>query len=305
MFKAVLVALMIGLPLALVQSADAKKMINESHPRLASGCLTFAFMVDLPDGSVLKSGETVIAEKELADETTKAPTAIQEQMKKNQFFLLEQISTRRLLLAAAKAAPGDGEKTPAATDDKQIQEYVERGIGPQNVTDEEIAEFYAQNGDMCGGVKLDSIKDDLKQYILNQKRQKAAAKFIKTLGQRMEIQVSAAWAEKQAVLAADNLVDKARASGKPSLVDFGSKGCRPCDMLAPILETLVKKYEGKVNIMFVSVVEQQILAARYEIDSIPAQIFFDKDGNEVYRHVGFIPQEQIEKKLAEMKVELP
>jgi thioredoxin 1 len=44
------------------------------------------------------------------------------------------------------------------------------------------------------------------------------------------------------------------------------------------------------------------LAARYGIQSIPVQIFFDKDGKEVFRHVGVFPQEEIEKKLAEMGV---
>jgi len=97
-------------------------------------------------------------------------------------------------------------------------------------------------------------------------------------------------------------VGKARSSGKPSLVDFGSKGCGPCDMMAPILATLSKKYDGKANVLFVHVGEEQILASRYGIQSIPVQVFFDKDGREVFRHVGFFPQEEIEKKLAEMGV---
>ena len=95
----------------------------------------------------------------------------------------------------------------------------------------------------------------------------------------------------------DNPVDKVRNSGKPSLVDFGSKGCRPCDMLAPILKTLEKKYEGKANVIFISVREEQILASRYGIRSIPVQIFFDKNGKEVFRHTGFWPQAELEKKL--------
>lgn len=39
---------------------------------------------------------------------------------------------------------------------------------------------------------------------------------------------------------------------------------------------------------------------RYGIDAIPTQIFFDKEGKEVFRHTGFFPQEQIEKKLSEL-----
>ena len=73
-------------------------------------------------------------------------------------------------------------------------------------------------------------------------------------------------------------------------------------MLAPILVTLKKKYEGKANVIFISVREEQALAARYGIRLIPVQIFFDKDGKEVFRHTGFWPQEELEKKLAEMGV---
>jgi thioredoxin 1 len=95
-------------------------------------------------------------------------------------------------------------------------------------------------------------------------------------------------------------VDKARASGKPSLVDFGSTGCRPCDMLAPILEALKEKYAGKLNVLFIHIGQEQILASRYGIQTIPAQVFFDKNGKEVFRHIGFFPQDEIEKKLAEL-----
>ena len=73
-------------------------------------------------------------------------------------------------------------------------------------------------------------------------------------------------------------------------------------MLAPILETLREKYKGKVNVIFIHVGQEPILASRYGIQAIPVQIFFDKTGKEVFRHVGFFPQEQIERKLSEMGV---
>jgi len=95
-------------------------------------------------------------------------------------------------------------------------------------------------------------------------------------------------------------VDKARDSGKPSLVDFGTTRCGPCDMMTPIPAELKTKYQGKLNVLFVHVREKQILGAEYGIQTIPVQVFFDKDGKEVLRHVGFFPQEEIERKLAEM-----
>jgi thioredoxin 1 len=85
-------------------------------------------------------------------------------------------------------------------------------------------------------------------------------------------------------------------------VDFGSKGCVPCDMLAPILETLKEKYKSKANVVVVQTGEEPILAARYGIEVIPLQIFYDKTGKEVFRHTGFFSQEEIEKQLSQMGV---
>jgi thioredoxin 1 len=106
----------------------------------------------------------------------------------------------------------------------------------------------------------------------------------------------------QATLARDNPVDRARMSGRPSLVDFGATGCRPCDMMAPILADLKKKYHDELNVIFVHVRKEQILAARYGVQGIPEQVFFDRDGKEVFRHTGFFPQDEIEKKLKAMGV---
>ena len=47
-------------------------------------------------------------------------------------------------------------------------------------------------------------------------------------------------------------------------------------------------------------VAEEVLALRYGIEVVPVQIFFDRKGREVFRHTGFFPQEEIEKKLAEL-----
>jgi thioredoxin 1 len=106
------------------------------------------------------------------------------------------------------------------------------------------------------------------------------------------------WVKKESLQARDNPVDQARLSGRPSLVDFGATGCGPCDRMTPILDKLKRKYSGKLNVLFIHVHEEKILSIRYGIRSIPIQIFFDKTGKEVYRHIGFFPEAEIEKKLA-------
>ena len=281
-------------------AASQPAAINDTYPGLASSGLVFARLADLPKGTVLKAGDLTIAEKEVADEIAKAPKEVQDQLKKNSFFLLEQMATKALLLREAKADAG---KAAAGADERAlIQAHLGKLAESVKVGDEEIAEFYKNNKDAVGGAELDKVKPQIAAYLRQEKQQELVVQHVKTLGQRTSIEVSASWAKEQAALAKDNVVDKARASGKPSLVDFGSKGCRPCDMLAPILETLKKKYDGQANVLFVSVVQEQILAARYGIQAIPVQVFFDKDGKEVLRHVGFWPQEELEKQLAKLGV---
>jgi len=277
--------------------------VAEAHAGLASGCLAYARLSDLPKGTLLKAGNLIITEKDVADEIAKAPQDVQAQLKKNGLFMLEQIAGPKLIVQAAKAEAARTGKELPSTVDRLVMDYHIGGLVEKvEATDAEVADFYQKNKDMVGDATLDQVKPEIRKYLVREKQQAVIAKYIETLGQRTPIEVSASWVKDQAALAKDNLVDKARASGRPSLVDFGASGCRPCDMMAPILEMLKKKHEGKANILFVHVREEQILAARHGIQSIPVQVFFDKDGKETFRHVGFFPQDEIEKKLAEMGV---
>jgi len=294
--------LLSGMGGAKAKSEASDKTVDTLYPGLASGALTFARLSELPSGVLLRADTVDIAASELEKELAGAPAAVQPQLKKNGFFLLENLATKKLLLHVAGKNAGMARTAVEQDDAKIIQAYLERTLGSIQVTDAEVKEFYEANKDMCGGATLEQVKADLKQYVLQEKRQRAVQEHVRTLGKRMIIEVSAPWVAQQAIMAKDNPVDKARAGGLPSLVDFGASGCRPCDMMTPILAALEKQYEGKVNVLFVHVQEEQILAARYGIESIPVQVFFDKNGKEVFRHTGFFPQNEIEKKLSEMGV---
>jgi thioredoxin 1 len=81
--------------------------------------------------------------------------------------------------------------------------------------------------------------------------------------------------------------------GMVTMLDLGANKCIPCKMMAPILEELKKEYNGKAAIAFVDVWEHVDQAKKYGIRAIPTQIFFDKQGNEVLRHVGFMDKKSI------------
>lgn len=85
--------------------------------------------------------------------------------------------------------------------------------------------------------------------------------------------------------------DKALASGQLLMVDFWADWCGPCKMLSPVIEGLGDEYEGKAVVGKINVDEEQELAIRYGVMSIPTVIFF-KDGEEVARKVGVLPAPQ-------------
>ncbi|MBU0910869.1 MAG: thioredoxin family protein [Proteobacteria bacterium] len=87
-----------------------------------------------------------------------------------------------------------------------------------------------------------------------------------------------------------------------TMVDLGAGKCIPCKMMAPILEKLQKEYAGRAAIVFIDVWEDGSQSKRFGIRSIPTQIFFDKNGKEIYRHEGFLAEEGIVAKLKEMGV---
>jgi len=70
-----------------------------------------------------------------------------------------------------------------------------------------------------------------------------------------------------------------------SLVDFWAPWCGPCRMIAPVIEELAAEYEGKANICKVNTDEEQDIAVKYGIRSIPTILFF-KNGEVVERMVG-------------------
>jgi thioredoxin 1 len=81
--------------------------------------------------------------------------------------------------------------------------------------------------------------------------------------------------------------------GMVTMVDVGATACIPCKMMAPILEELEREYQGRAAIIFIDVWEHREQGPRFGVQAIPTQIFYDKDGVEAYRHVGFMDKQSI------------
>ena len=88
----------------------------------------------------------------------------------------------------------------------------------------------------------------------------------------------------------------------PRLVDLGRGTCIPCKQMAPILEELTTEYKGRAIVEVIDLRDRPEAAKEYKIKLIPTQVFYDKNGAEVWRHEGFLPRDQIVAKFQELGV---
>ena len=282
-----------------VVSGNTAPMLRDKFPALSSGMFATAFLESLDKSIVLEVSGLKISEKDLQQAIAAEDPKMQKQLAKDLLFVLEQETIKQLLVREAKKEAGDQNKQD---DDSLIDQFLAKKGEGLSVSEEEIAVFYQKNKGTMGTAPLKDLQENIRQYLLQDKSQKAADAYITKLTESLQFRLNGDWVAEQNRLALDNPVDKARTSGKPTMAEFGATGCIPCDMMQPILDGLRKDYKDKLNVVFVHVGEEQILGARYGIRSIPVQVFFDKNGKEVFRHAGFFAAEEVNKQLLAMGV---
>ena len=97
---------------------------------------------------------------------------------------------------------------------------------------------------------------------------------------------------------------EATTAALPRLVDLGADKCIPCKQMAPILEDLKTTYAGQLQVDFIDVWKNPEAGGQYGIRVIPSQIFYDAQGQELFRHVGFFGKEDMLAKWKELGVNL-
>jgi thioredoxin 1 len=95
-------------------------------------------------------------------------------------------------------------------------------------------------------------------------------------------------------------LEDALSNGKSTIAEFGAATCIPCKAMKPVLEEIVAEHGDKLNLSFTDVRIHTNLATKYKISLIPTQVFFDSGGQEVTRHVGFWPKEDVLAHLQEL-----
>ena len=94
----------------------------------------------------------------------------------------------------------------------------------------------------------------------------------------------------------DDTFESTIADNKLVLVDFWAPWCGPCRMVAPVLDEIAGEHGDKVTIAKVNTDDNQAVASKHGIMSIPTMMLF-KDGEKIDQMVGALPKPQIMAKL--------
>lgn len=91
----------------------------------------------------------------------------------------------------------------------------------------------------------------------------------------------------------ENFEDQVINSEKTTIVDFYADWCGPCKMMSPVIDTIAEENAENIKVGKVNVDENQELAMKYNVMSIPTIIIF-KNGNIAKTFVGVTPKQEIE-----------
>lgn len=86
---------------------------------------------------------------------------------------------------------------------------------------------------------------------------------------------------------------------KVTFIELGADRCIPCKAMQPIMREIAREYKGTIQVVFYDVWKTPKYAKDYGIQMIPTQVFIDKNGKEISRHVGFYAKDEIIKMLKE------
>ena len=281
--------------------ADKSRTAGKAYPEFGVGLLENAGLADLgPDVLATVNGKQ-ITRKYLEAKVAEAPEEYRKLFEKTRGFLLAQLVQREIILAEAKkqglVKEGDDEKA----ENKGIYEVIGKQLKAIEVTDAELKEAYEKHKDAdLGGAKFEDVKEKVQEAVLRMKQQEAMVKLLKEISKDVNVVVDDKFAAEQNKQITDNPVDKARASGKVSMVEFGAEWCPPCKQMAPILKELADECKD-ANIVQIDVDKEETLAMRFFVQQLPTIVFFNATGHEAFRKVGPMTKKEILAKFDEIK----
>ena len=89
---------------------------------------------------------------------------------------------------------------------------------------------------------------------------------------------------------------------KVTFIELGADKCIPCKAMQPVMREIAQEYKGTIQVVFYDVWKTPKYSKIYGIRLIPTQVFIDKNGDEISRHVGFFAKDEIIKMLKEKDI---
>ncbi|HUW31009.1 MAG TPA: thioredoxin domain-containing protein [Planctomycetota bacterium] len=283
---------------AATPAADAAKArtAGEVYPEFGVGFLEDAALADIgPDVLATVNGKA-ITRKYLEQKIKDTPEENRALFESTRGFVLAQLVQRELMLTEARKQNLVKEGADEKAENQGIRDMVDKQVEGVEVTDDELKQAFQEHKEELGDAKFEDIKEQMREMLLQRKKQEKFIEFMEGIGKGAKIVVDDKWAAEQQKIITDNPVDKARASGKPTMVEFFAEWCPPCKKMKPTIDEL-RKDRKDVNIVSIDVDQNEALPLRYGIQNLPTQVYFDRNGKEVDRHEGYVEKGALEAKL--------
>jgi len=86
---------------------------------------------------------------------------------------------------------------------------------------------------------------------------------------------------------------------KVTFIELGADRCIPCKAMQPVMREIAREFKDTIQVVFYDVWKTPKYVKDYGIQMIPTQVFIDKNGDEIFRHIGFYAKDEIIKMLKE------
>ena len=252
-----------------------------------------------------------ITVKDFQEELARTPEDMRAVYEQEPEEVLDRLIGVTLLLQEAKRRGLVDSSDLRDIDKPRVKEGMRRLMeqslkGVDQVADKEVQAFYRQYRDEMEGKPLSEVRELLRMMILEQKRQVRISVLVEKLRTQAAITTFPERFPKPPPPALEaataDAFQVALKSGRPTLLDFASKSCPACIRLRPVMGALKDAHKERINVLFLEVSANRDLSLYYKVRLVPTLIFFDAQGREVHREMGFMRQEAIEKVLRDLKL---
>lgn len=140
------------------------------------------------------------------------------------------------------------------------------------------------------------IEEETKTYVTEEKVKKIVEGVMTALKPTVPEKTEEKEERSEQIFTGQNWEKEVLNSNLPVMVDFWAGWCKPCFMIAPLIEETAKEYKGKIKVGKLNIDENPSIARKYNIRAIPTLLFFN-EGEVVDRILGVVPKEIIEDKV--------